>query len=83
VLDVGSADIMATLLLLKAEVEERYGSSMKMVFSRATEAHLIAKDIGVFFCRSKRGRSSLDACVSQGERWRHRHRPEAFPRGVG
>jgi hypothetical protein len=46
VIDVGSADIMTTLLLLKEEVEHHHQSEMKMVFSRATEAHLIAKDIG-------------------------------------
>jgi hypothetical protein len=46
VIDVGSADIMTTLLLLKEEVEHHHRSEMKMVFSRATEAHLIAKDIG-------------------------------------
>lgn len=46
VIEVGSADIMATLLNLKAEAEERWGTTMRMVFSGATEAHLLAKEIG-------------------------------------
>ncbi|KAJ7044508.1 carbohydrate esterase family 9 protein [Mycena alexandri] len=45
VIDVASADIMATLLILKAEVENRLGSRMRMVFSGATEAHILAKEI--------------------------------------
>lgn len=43
---VDSADIMATLLKLKAEVEKAKKSSIKLVFSGATEAHLLADDIG-------------------------------------
>lgn len=46
VIDVASADIMAVLLKLKVEVEQARGSSVKMVFFRATEAHLIAHEIG-------------------------------------
>ncbi|PBK72727.1 carbohydrate esterase family 9 protein [Armillaria solidipes] len=46
VIDVNSADIMATLLLLKGEVEDRIGSRMRVVFSGATEAHLLAPEIG-------------------------------------
>ncbi|TFY54437.1 hypothetical protein EVJ58_g8865 [Rhodofomes roseus] len=46
VIDVASADIMATLLRLKDEIEEARGSNMRMVFFHATEAHLIAEDIG-------------------------------------
>lgn len=46
VIEVGSADIMATLLTIKREVEERKGSTMKMVFAGAAEAHLIAKELG-------------------------------------
>jgi hypothetical protein len=37
---------MATLIKLKAEVEEVKSSKMRMVFSRASEAHLIANEIG-------------------------------------
>lgn len=43
---VDSADIMATLLKLKAEVEKASKSSIKLVFSGASEAHLLADDIG-------------------------------------
>lgn len=46
VIEVGSADIMVTLLKLKAEAEERWGTRMRMVFAGATEAHLLAKEIG-------------------------------------
>ena len=52
VIDVSSADIMATLIRLKNEVEERRGSFMRMVFSRATEAHLIAEEIGMVLSSS-------------------------------
>ncbi|KAI0920873.1 hypothetical protein AcW2_006015 [Taiwanofungus camphoratus] len=45
VIHVASADIMTTLLTLKKEVEQARGSFMKMVFSGATEAHLIAEEI--------------------------------------
>ncbi|KAI0658489.1 composite domain of metallo-dependent hydrolase [Cubamyces menziesii] len=45
VIDVSSADIMATLIRLKSEVEEKRGTYMRMVFSRATEAYLLAKEI--------------------------------------
>jgi len=43
---VESADIMATLLKLKAEVEGAKNSTIRMVFSGASEAHLLAQDIG-------------------------------------
>ncbi|KAJ6598878.1 carbohydrate esterase family 9 protein [Mycena vulgaris] len=46
VIDVGNADIMATLLILKAEIENQLGTRMRMVFSGAAEAHIIAKEIG-------------------------------------
>ncbi|EMD40502.1 hypothetical protein CERSUDRAFT_121244 [Gelatoporia subvermispora B] len=45
VVDVSSADIMATLLRLKREVEDKRGSFMNMVFARATEAYLLADEI--------------------------------------
>ncbi|KAJ6539527.1 carbohydrate esterase family 9 protein [Mycena capillaripes] len=45
VIDVGNADIMATLLILKAEIENQLGSRMRMVFSGAAEAHLLAKEL--------------------------------------
>ncbi|KAF7352632.1 Carbohydrate esterase family 9 protein [Mycena venus] len=45
VIDVGNADIMATLLILKAEIENQLGSRMRMVFSGAAEAHILAKEI--------------------------------------
>ncbi len=46
VIDVGSADVMAALIKLKDEVEQKRGTVMRMVFSGATEAHLLAKEIG-------------------------------------
>lgn len=38
---------MATLLQLKADVEDKKGTRMKMIFSGASEAHLLAEEIGV------------------------------------
>ncbi|KAI0690094.1 carbohydrate esterase family 9 protein [Cytidiella melzeri] len=46
VINVESADIIATLIHLKCEVEEAVGSSLKFVFAGASEAHLIAAEIG-------------------------------------
>lgn len=50
VIEVHNADIMASLLKLKSEVEERWGSRINMAFSGATEAHLLAKEIGEPIC---------------------------------
>lgn len=44
-IEVDNADIMANLLILKADVEDKIGSQMRMVFSGAGEAHLLAKEI--------------------------------------
>ena len=46
IVDVGSADVMAALLKLKEEVEQKRGSRMRLVFSGAAEAHLLAREIG-------------------------------------
>ncbi|KAI0692573.1 hypothetical protein BC835DRAFT_1416500 [Cytidiella melzeri] len=45
ILEVGNADIMATLLQLKADIEDQRGTQMNMVFSGAAEAHLLADQI--------------------------------------
>lgn len=45
IIDVGSADVMAALLNLKEEVERKRGTRMRLVFSGAAEAHLLAKEI--------------------------------------
>ena len=45
VVEVYNADVMAALIILKAEVEEKIGSRMRMVFSGATEAHFLAREI--------------------------------------
>ena len=37
---------MAALIRMKNEVEEKHGSYMRMVFSRATEAHMLAEELG-------------------------------------
>lgn len=39
---------MATLLQLKADIEDQRGTRMNMIFSGATEAHLLANEIGQF-----------------------------------
>ncbi|KAF7332041.1 Carbohydrate esterase family 9 protein [Mycena kentingensis (nom. inval.)] len=46
VIDVDGADIMASLLILKDQIENAKGSRMRMVFSGAAEAHLLAQEIG-------------------------------------
>ena len=58
IIDVGSADIMATLLQIKADVEEQKGTRMNMVFSGASEAHLLAEEIGesILRCPTVQGR---------------------------
>ncbi|EJD41715.1 hypothetical protein AURDEDRAFT_115328 [Auricularia subglabra TFB-10046 SS5] len=52
VVDVASADIIATLLELKDEVEHETGAKLRLVLARATEAYLLAPqlaraDVGV------------------------------------
>ncbi|KIM40067.1 hypothetical protein M413DRAFT_446222 [Hebeloma cylindrosporum] len=46
VIKVQSADIMASLISLKKEVEVQSGTRIQMTFSGANEAHLLAKEIG-------------------------------------
>ncbi|KAF7318200.1 Carbohydrate esterase family 9 protein [Mycena chlorophos] len=41
-----SADTIATLVLLKKEIETAKGSTMRLVISGATEAHLLAEELG-------------------------------------
>jgi hypothetical protein len=43
---------MANLLILKADVEDKIGSQMRMVFSGAGEAHLLAKEISKVIAKS-------------------------------
>ncbi|KAG1849280.1 hypothetical protein DFJ58DRAFT_795038 [Suillus subalutaceus] len=45
VVDVESADIMATLLRLKDEYEAHSGRELRMTFAGATEAHILAHEI--------------------------------------
>ena len=46
VIAVESADAIASLIRLKGEVEEDLNTTLKFVFAGATEAHLLAKEIG-------------------------------------
>lgn len=46
VVTVESADIIASLIQLKYEVEQANGSSIKLTLSGASEAHLLAKELG-------------------------------------
>ena len=48
VIDVDNVNIMASLLILKMEVENKIGSRMRMVFSGAMEAHLLAKELSKY-----------------------------------
>ncbi|KAI0074160.1 carbohydrate esterase family 9 protein [Panus rudis PR-1116 ss-1] len=45
VIDADSADIIATLVLLKKEIEQTHGSKLKLTISGALEAHLLAKEL--------------------------------------
>ncbi|KAI0743926.1 hypothetical protein C8Q80DRAFT_1184079 [Daedaleopsis nitida] len=45
VVNVGSADIIATLVSLKKEVEQVTGVALKLTIAGATEAHLLAKEL--------------------------------------
>ncbi|KAJ7484418.1 carbohydrate esterase family 9 protein [Mycena latifolia] len=46
VVNVESADIIASVLVLKKEVEAATGSAFRLTLAGATEAHLLAKEIG-------------------------------------
>ncbi|RDB22990.1 Imidazolonepropionase [Hypsizygus marmoreus] len=46
VVNVDSADVMATLLNLKAEYEVSSSNTLRLTFSGAAEAHLLADEIG-------------------------------------
>ncbi|KAF8065373.1 hypothetical protein FPV67DRAFT_1628755 [Lyophyllum atratum] len=46
VVNVDSADVMATLLNLKSQYEKSSGNSVRLTFSGASEAHLLAEEIG-------------------------------------
>ncbi|KAF9076825.1 hypothetical protein BDP27DRAFT_1312651 [Rhodocollybia butyracea] len=46
IVEVESADIMASLILLRHEVDGKIGGQMRMVFIGATESWLLAKEIG-------------------------------------
>lgn len=46
VVEVMSADIMATVVALKKEVESKLGTSLRFTFLGATEAPLLAKELG-------------------------------------
>ncbi|TFY72584.1 hypothetical protein EVG20_g397 [Dentipellis fragilis] len=58
VIETHSADVIATLILLKKEVEEKTGASFQLTIAGANEAHLLAKelaqaDIGVIVIASR------------------------------
>jgi hypothetical protein len=46
VVDAHSQDIIATLILLKKEVERVKGTMIKMTITGASEAHLLAAELG-------------------------------------
>ena len=45
VVDVQGADEIATLLELKAEIEDHLDSKIKLVIAGASEAHLLASEL--------------------------------------
>jgi len=46
VVTVHSADIMASLIRLKVDIEAETGSEIRLTFAGANEAHILAKEIG-------------------------------------
>ena len=76
---------MAALIRLKDEVEEVRGSYMRMVFSRATEAHLLADEIGMSLVVEPHRLESIThgAARSAGEDWRHLEPIAAIPLVLG
>ncbi|KAG7098629.1 hypothetical protein E1B28_000547 [Marasmius oreades] len=46
VVEAHSADVIATLILLKKEIEYQKGFSIKLTVTGASEAHLLAKELG-------------------------------------
>ena len=83
VIDVASADIMAVLLKLKVEIEQARGSFMKMVFFRATEAHLIADEIGELSALVLGDIDLLRLASSRGQGRRYPRACAAFPASMG
>ena len=80
---VDSADIMATLLKSKAEVENARKTSIKLVFSGASEAHLLADDIGNDFAVLTSLFRANWTEHSQSERRNYSHFPQTIPRNLG
>ena len=46
VIDVHSADEIASILILKNEIEKSSGNTLRLTLTGATEAHLLAHEIG-------------------------------------
>ena len=46
VIEVHSADIMASLINLEKEIETEHGTLIQVTFTGASEAHILAKEIG-------------------------------------
>jgi hypothetical protein len=46
VVETHNADIIATLLILKSEYEVKTRSRLRMTITGATEAHILAKELG-------------------------------------
>lgn len=46
VVEAHSADVIATLVLLKKEVEVAKGTTLRLTIAGAAEAHLLAEELG-------------------------------------
>ena len=46
IIEVHSADIMASLINLKKEIETKHGTLIQVTFAGASEAHILAKELG-------------------------------------
>lgn len=53
---------MANLLIMKADVEDRIGSRMRMVFTGAMEAHLLAEEISKYALQSSEYLVDVSIC---------------------
>jgi hypothetical protein len=72
---------MASLLILKADVEDKIGSRMKMVFSGAMEAHLLAEEIGE--CKVAGSGISCQHFFRSRRRWCHSQPITTISYGLG
>jgi len=78
------ADVVATLVHLKAEVEGKWGSGMKMSFVGGLEARLIAKEPGNLAFTSGGRKLSSETSISKANmKSASSWTPHVYPRSCG